>query len=28
VVGRVLHGLLDTDEHSYERVEPGSVLEL
>jgi L-ascorbate metabolism protein UlaG (beta-lactamase superfamily) len=28
VVGRVLHGLLDTDEHSYQRVEPGSVLDL
>jgi L-ascorbate metabolism protein UlaG (beta-lactamase superfamily) len=24
IVGRVLHGLLDTDEHSYERVVPGS----
>ena len=24
IVGTVLHGLLDTDEHSYERVVPGS----
>jgi len=24
IVGKVLHGLLDTDEHSYERVVPGS----
>jgi L-ascorbate metabolism protein UlaG (beta-lactamase superfamily) len=28
VVGRVLHGLLDNDEHAYERVEPGSDISL
>jgi L-ascorbate metabolism protein UlaG (beta-lactamase superfamily) len=28
VVGRVLHGLLDTDEHTYERVAPGTDLTL
>jgi L-ascorbate metabolism protein UlaG (beta-lactamase superfamily) len=28
VVGRVLHGLLDTDEHSYQRVTPGTDLEI
>ena len=28
VVGTMLHGLLDTDEHAYQRVEPGSDLEL
>ena len=26
IVGRVLHVLLDNDDHSYERVEPGSEL--
>ena len=28
VVGRVLHGLLDTDEHTFERVRPGTDLAL
>jgi L-ascorbate metabolism protein UlaG (beta-lactamase superfamily) len=28
VVGRVLHGLLDSDEHTYERVVPGSDVSL
>jgi L-ascorbate metabolism protein UlaG (beta-lactamase superfamily) len=28
LVGRVLHGLLDTDEHSYQRVTPGTDVEL